>query len=207
MDVDSQGEILDIDGADISPLIEGCGFANSDHVPGFDKLVGHVMDANKVMKMEDARTPFQVKEWQRLQKPFIAAKIHLWDGHGHKEADAIGAIYKHYQSIGQPSPIKVSVEGKVIEKGQGNQRNVLKRTCIKGIAITIQPANKKTSTEVVQITKSMGFDANDLMKSEAPRAFTEISDAKADSLAQLMKLQQLLITANQMMQSAIKSKK
>lgn len=206
-DRDSQGEQLDIEGADISPLQQGLGFANSDHMPGFDKLVGHVLDAKKIMKAEDAETSFQMKEWSRLRKPFIAAKIELWDNTGHKEADAIGAIYKHYNAKGQPSPIKVSVEGKILERGRGNESHVLKQTLIKGIAITVQPANKQTSTEVVGIAKSVGMNADSLMKTETPPAFIEVSDSKSDTLSHLTKLHRLLITANKMMQGVVKDKK
>lgn len=195
MDTDSQGEILDIDGADITPLTQSIGFCNSDHMPGFANLVGHVIDAHKVMKAEDAKTPFQMKEWQRLQRPFISMKAEIWDQVGHKEADAIGAIYKHYSGKGQPSPIKVSVEGKVLSRGSGKESHILKKTLIRGIAITVQPANKSTSTEVVQITKSMGLGENHFAKSAEPRSFTEI---KYDPLE---RLHQLALVANQMLKS------
>lgn len=159
---DQQGECLDVDGADISALLEGRGFANSDHSGRFEHLVGRVIAAKKIKALSDCETPGQIKYFQDLKKPFIWTKIELWDGHGHKEADAIGSIYNHYQSKGEESPIKLSVEGKTIERGANG---ILKRTLIKGVALTVHPANRTTRTEVVGIAKSMNAPES-LIKNE-----------------------------------------
>lgn len=159
---DQQGEVLDINGADISTLEEGRGFVNSDHSGRFEHLVGRVLQARKIHGLEDCETPTQVKYYQNLKKPFLWTKLELWDGHGHKEADAIGSIYKFYQDKGEEAPIKLSVEGKTLERGKDG---VLKRTMIKGVAITVHPANRATRTDVVGIVKSMGAHEA-LVKSE-----------------------------------------
>jgi hypothetical protein len=193
-DKDSQGEILDLAGADITPLNESKGFLNSDHSGRFEHLLGRVISANKVFKAEDAKTPYQEKAWDKLQRPFLASKVELWDGSGHKEADSVAAIYRHYQSIGQETPIKISVEGKVLERDNRN-RNVLKRTLIKGLALTVQPANHNTMTEVVGIAKSMGADDR-MFKSESP-AFIEMPDEP------LEKVYQLALVARQLLRQAV----
>lgn len=173
-DRDVANETLDIEGADISPLLEGRGFVNSDHRNDFAHLVGRVLDAKKITKAEDCKTPSQVKYWQDLRKPFIWAKAEIWDGSGHKEADSIASIYKFYQGRNEEAPIKVSVEGKTLERGSGGH---LKRTLIKGIALTVAPCNRKTRTDVVQVTKSLGLDADSLVKNEdAIPMFVEIAD-------------------------------
>jgi hypothetical protein len=159
---DQQGEVLDIDGADISTLEEGRGFVNSDHSGRFEHLVGRVIEARKIKSLDDCKTPTQVKYYSDLKKPFLWTKLELWDGHGHKEADSIGSIYKFYQEKGEEAPIKLSVEGKTLERGKDG---TLKRTMIKGVAITVHPANRATRTDVVGIVKSMGGPMS-LVKSE-----------------------------------------
>jgi hypothetical protein len=183
-DKDVTNEILDIDGADISPLLEGRGFVNSDHRNDFAHLVGRVVAAKKISKAEDCETPYQIKAWNEHKKPFIWTKAEIWDGTGHKEADSIASIYKFYQSKNEEAPIKVSVEGKTLDRKGG----VLKRTLIKGIALTVAPCNRKTHTEVVQMTKSLGLDANSLVKSEDAVPF--FVETKENPLQKLFDLAQ-----------------
>lgn len=181
---DSQGEVLDLDGADITPLLEGRGFVNSDHSNRFEHLVGRVLNAKKIKSLGDCETPSQVKYYMDIKKPFIWTQLELWDGHGHKEADAIGSIYKFYDSKGEKSPIKLSVEGKTLERSNGG---ILKRTIIKGVAITVYPANKTTRTEVTGLVKSAGCDM-DLVKSDGtpvPFFIEEREPSKMEYLFQL----------------------
>ena len=192
-DKDSQGEILSLAGADISHLKEAKGFANSDHSGRFEHLVGRILDAKIINKASECDTQYQVSQWQKLQKPFLWNKIELFDGNGHKEADAIASVYRHYQDKGEEAPIKLSVEGKVVSRDSKN-KHVLKQTVIKGVAITIQPANKSTHTEVVGMMKSMGTES--LMKSES-RSFIEIKESDAERLLNLV------LTANAMLKSLL----
>jgi hypothetical protein len=181
---DQQGEVLDINGADISTLEEGRGFVNSDHSGRFEHLVGRVLQAKKIQRIEDCETPTQVKYYQDLKKPFLWTKLELWDGHGHKEADAIGSIYKFYQDKGEEAPIKLSVEGKTLERGKDG---VLKRTMIKGVAITVHPANRATRTDVVGIVKSMGAPEA-LVKSETDSVPTFIEQTNPSPIERLYDL-------------------
>lgn len=203
-DRDVVGESLNIGGADISPLMEGRGFVNSDHRNDFAHLVGTVLDAAIIKSLGDCKTPTQIKYWTELQKPFIWTKAEIWDGHGHKEADSIASIYKFYNSKGEAPPVKVSVEGKTLERGSNGQ---LKRTLIKGIALTVAPCNRKTRTEVVEITKSVGANVNSLMKSDDAviPTFIEFTEVPFQKLLKLaVTARELLREANQMFAKADK---
>lgn len=191
-DKDVVGESLNIEGADISPLLEGRGFVNSDHRNDFAHLVGTVREASIIKSLADCKTPTQIKYWNELRKPFIWTKAEIWDGHGHKEADSIASIYKFYDSKGEPAPVKVSVEGKTLERGKNGE---LKRTLIKGIALTVAPCNRKTRTEVVAITKSFGASENSLFKGEdfSVPSYVEISEDP------FQKLFQLAVTARELL--------
>lgn len=142
------------------------------------------------MKAEDCTTPTQIKYWKEVQKPFIWAKGELYDGVGHKEADSIAAIYKFYMAKGEAPPIKISVEGKTLERDGTN----LKRTLIKGLALTLAPCNRKTKSEVTMITKSMGVDVNSLFKSEASSNFVEVEDSPIEKLMGMAKQIQTMIS-------------
>jgi hypothetical protein len=193
-DRDVTNESLDIDGADITPLLEGRGFVNSDHSPRFEHLVGRVVDAKKISSLADCSTPAQIKFWNEVKKPFIWTKAELFDGSGHKEADSIASIYKFYQNKNEVPPVKVSVEGKTLERGPNG---TLKRTVIKGIALTVHPCNRATKTEVVQITKSLGTEY--MMKSESAiiPSFIEVTDDSAERLYKLTQVaRQLLAQAS-----------
>lgn len=181
---DSQGESLDLNGADISALLEGRGFVNSDHSNRFEHLVGRVLDAKKVQSIEDCETSQQMKYYSEKKKPFLWAKLELWDGHGHKEADAISSIYNYYQDRNQEPPIKLSVEGKTLERGKGG---LLKRTIIKGVALTVHPANKTTKTDVVGIVKSAGAPMS-LVKSESDTVPIFIEEKDRDPAERILDL-------------------
>jgi len=189
--VDTDGERLSIAGADITPLVKDkSGYVNSDHLKGFSNLVGRIISANKVMKAEDAQTDYQRRQWNKLQRPFLAGSIELYDGCGHKEADAIASIARFYIEKGEDPPIKTSVEGKKIETGSDGH---LKKTLIRGLALTITPANKETHSQVVGILKSEGVElpGSALSKTEAP-AFIEVDvvdqvTAVLDSVVRVLK--------------------
>jgi hypothetical protein len=172
---DTQGEILDLNGADITPLLEGKGFVNSDHSSRFEHLIGRVIEAKKIMGLDDCETPSQIKYWAEQKRPFLWSKLELWDGHGHNEADAVSSIYNFYQNNNEEAPIKLSVEGKTIERCR--KTGLLKRTVIKGIALTVHPANETTRTNVVSIVKTAGAP-NSLIKSSGDIVplFYEIED-------------------------------
>lgn len=197
-DKDVVGESLDISGADITPLIEGRGFVNSDHRNDFAHLVGRVQDAKIIKALNDCTTPTQIKYWNELKKPFIWTKAEIWDGHGHKEADSIASIYNFYNTKGEAPPVKVSVEGKTLERGENG---VLKRTLIKGIALTVAPCNRATRSEVVQITKSIGVDSDSLFKSEAAEIPTFIEVTEADRFQKLM---HLAVTARELLRDVVR---
>lgn len=189
-DTDVVGESLDINGADISPMNEGRGFVNTDHRNDFAHLVGRVHEAKIIKSLADCTTASQIKFWDDVKKPFIWTKAEIWDGHGHKEADSIASIYKFYMAKGEQPPVKVSVEGKTLERGSNG---VLKRTLIKGIALTVAPCNRQTRTEVVAMTKSLGL-ADSLVKSEASvPMFIEMQEDP------FQKIYQLAITARELL--------
>jgi hypothetical protein len=198
-DVDSAKERLVIAGADITPLKQGNGFVNSDHDKSFSKLTGRILDAEKIFKAEDCKTPYQHRKWSELKRPFIWGRLELWDGYGHAEADSIASIYRFYQAKGEEPPIKTSVEGKRIEKAPDGR---LTKTLIKGVALTVVPCNGTTHTQVTDIIKSHGANPDTLIKSQPGSDFIEVVDSNP-----IERVTELLSVAANLLEAAAKMKK
>lgn len=192
---DVQKEILDLEGADITALEENRGFVNSDHKGDFTHLCGRVLEAKKIQSLDQCATPYQMKAWDKHRKPFLYTKLELWDGHGHKEADSIASIYNFYKDKNEEPPIKLSVEGKTLERAPNG---VLKRTLIRGIALTVHPANRETRTEVTGLVKTAG-GPDDLVKNEDSDVPVFVEQQLQDPL---VKLYSLAITARDLLKQA-----
>jgi hypothetical protein len=152
--LDSQGEILDVKGADISELEAGKGVWNSDHRNAFPDVVGRIVHARKIFGPEDCEDDRQKYFWNQFKSPIIYAKGYLFDKDGeHRAAQAVSAILRNQSRTDSPLKMKASVEGGIIERGKTNS-NILKRTKITKVALTLTPANHSTLIETSALTKS-----------------------------------------------------
>ena len=152
--LDSQGEILDVKGADISELEAGKGVWNSDHRNAFPDVVGRIVHARKIFGPEDCEDDRQKYFWNQFKSPIIYAKGYLFDKDGeHRAAQAVSAILRNQSRTDSPLKMKASVEGGIIERGKTNT-NILKRTKITKVALTLTPANHSTLIETSELAKS-----------------------------------------------------
>lgn len=180
---DSQGEILDVAGADIEELKSGRGVWNSDHRNGFADVVGRIIDAKKIFGPEDCDNERERAFYEKVKAPIILASGYLFDRDGdHRAAKAVGAILRNQSRVGSALQMKASVEGGVIERGE-KDKHILKRTKIQRVALTFSPANTSTLIETTALLKSATEKwETDLIKSLIPYAvdnvpcFREISD-------------------------------
>jgi hypothetical protein len=93
--IDSSGEILDIDGCDISTLSKD-GVANYEHKEGDKKtegggnngeeIVGRIIYAKKIFSVSDCDTDREERYWDEVKVPFIYGMVRLYDGAGHSGA-------------------------------------------------------------------------------------------------------------------------
>src|SRR6185436_184995 len=88
--IDSSGEILDVEGCDISTL-DRDGVLNYEHLDGSSKeskafgqeIVGKIVYARKVFSAADCETDRQKEYWEKVGKiPFIYGMCRLYDGAG-----------------------------------------------------------------------------------------------------------------------------
>jgi hypothetical protein len=171
---DTQGEILDVKGADISELIAGRGCVNDNHSNKLPDVVGRITGAKKIFGLEDCETDRQKYYWNKIKAPYIYTEGLLYDDEDHRSAKAAAAIIKHQFKTDSPLKLKCSVEGGILERGEKDQR-VLKRTKIRGLALTMSPANNATLVEGLDLVKSAAtLEELELIKSYVPYAIQDV---------------------------------
>lgn len=171
---DTQGEMLSVEGADISELQSGNGRLNDNHGKGFFNSIGRVTGAEKIMKSEDCKNDRQKYYWEKVKAPFIYVTGLLYDDDDHPNAKAAAAILRNIHKADCPLKLKASVEGGVVARGISDT-NLLARTKIHSVALTFTPANNATLVEPLSLEKSNTWvqDEN-LIKSVMHLARTDI---------------------------------
>lgn len=171
---DTQGEILDVKGADISELLAGRGIVNDSHSNRLPDVLGRITEAKKIFGPEDCENPRHRYYWDKIKAPYIYTAGVLYDDEDHRSAKAAAAILKHQFRTDSPLKLKCSVEGGIVERGKKDQR-VLARTKIRGLALTFTPANNATLVEGLDLAKSAPTaEEIDLIKSYAPHAVIDV---------------------------------
>lgn len=171
---DTQGEMLSVEGADISDLQAGKGRWNDNHGKGFFNSIGRITGAKKIFKAEDCDNDRQRYYWDKVKAPYIYVKGYLYSDEDHPNAKAAAAILRNIHKADTPLKLKASVEGGVLARGMADS-SLLARTKIHSVALTFTPANNATLVEPTSMEKSMD-EAEDmeLMKSVMHLAETNI---------------------------------
>ena len=172
---DTQGEMLSIEGADISELEAGRGRFNDNHGKGFFNSIGRVTLAKKIFKAEDCVDDRQKYYWEKVKAPYVYVRGFLYDDEDHPNARAAAAILRNIHKSDCPLKIKASVEGGVVARGIADP-SLLARTKIHSLALTFTPANNATLVEPLSLDKSALDEATDmnLIKSVMHLAQTDV---------------------------------
>lgn len=150
---DTQGEMLAIEGADISDLLNGKGRLNDNHGKGFFNSIGRVTSAKKIFKAEDCEDDRQKYYWEKVKSPYLYVRGFLYDDEDHPNAKAAAAILRNIHKADVPLKIKASVEGGVVSRGLKDP-TLLAQTKIHSVALTFTPANNATLVEPISLDKS-----------------------------------------------------
>lgn len=159
---DTQGEMLSVEGADISELQAGRGRLNDNHGKGFFNSVGRVTFAKKIFKSDDCENERQKYYWEKVKAPFIYVKGVLYDDEEHVNAKAAAAILRNIYKTDCPLKLKASVEGGVVARGIKDP-SLLAQTKIHSVALTMTPANQATLVEPLNLDKAATDDAADML--------------------------------------------
>ena len=159
---DTQGEMLDVEGADISEMEQGRGRISDNHGKGFFNSIGRIISAKKIFKSDDCDNPRHTHYWDKIKAPFIYVMADLYDDEDHANARAAAAILRNIHKSDCPLKIKASVEGGVVSRGVKDP-SLLARTKIHSVALTFTPANNATYVEPLNLDKSAVDMDTDLM--------------------------------------------
>lgn len=166
--IDSSGEILDIEGCDISTLDKD-GVANYEHKQPEDKssdgkskanngeeIVGKIVYAHRVMKESDCENDRQKGYWQKVGKiPFIYGIVRLYDGAGHDGARALAAQIRDHNANGEQILVRFSIEGNTLDR-KGNR---LVESVARRVALTLKPCNRTAVSGLIEDPKAPdGFE-------------------------------------------------
>jgi len=187
---DTQGEMLSVEGADISDLQAGKGRLNDNHGKGFFNSIGTVTDAKKIFKKEDCENDRHSYYWDKVKAPFIYVRGYLFDDEDHPNARAAAAILRNIHKNDSPLQLKASVEGGVLARGISDN-TLLAKTKIHSVALTFTPANKNTLVEPVSLDKTSFNEEEDtriiksvlhLAKTNVPSFRHIVRDAAAQKI-------------------------
>jgi len=159
---DTQGEMLSVEGADISDLIAGKGRFNDNHGKGFFNSIGRITTAKKIFKSEDCDNERHTYYWNKVKAPYIYVAGQLYDDEEHANAKAAAAILRNIHKTDCPLQLKASVEGGVVSRGISDP-SLLARTKIHSVALTFTPANNNTLVEPTSLDKTQANEAADML--------------------------------------------
>lgn len=134
-DEDLQGETVDQSGLDISMLKAGRGLFNYDHQKGPENILGQIEDAEFVE--QDGKRKLLVK------------------GYLFKHQERSKAFFNILKSLKKAngSRVHMSIEGKIIQRDFNNNK-AIKKARIDKVALTLDPVNPYTYTELVKSLNS-----------------------------------------------------
>ena len=151
--LDSSGEILKMDGLDISTLTHD-GIFNYEHKNDQpNQVVGKILFAKKLMSEEDCTRPQEKYVWDKVKIPMLYVEGELFDDVGHSSAQDIAAMLKYDDKMrkagllkdGKIKPmINFSIEGAKLE----NEGNIIKKSIARKVTITILACNKVCEAEI-----------------------------------------------------------
>ena len=180
---DTQGEMLSVEGADISELEAGKGRWNDNHGKGFFNSVGRITAAKKIFKSEDCDDDRQRYYWEKVKAPYIYVKGYLYDDEDHPNAKAAAAILRNVHKADCPLKLKASVEGGVVSRGISDS-SLLAKTKIHSVALTFTPANIATLVEPLNLDKTQYDETADM---ELIRSVMHLAETNVPSFRHIVR--------------------
>jgi len=145
--IDSSGEILKIEGHDISDLVEGRGVLNWEHNNDSpEDIIGKIIFAKKIFTKKDCENDRERMYWDTCKVPFVYIKSELFDDEEHSGAIAAAAIIRYYHKRGEKILAGFSIEGVTLDRVD----NQLERTAGRRAALTLKPCNKTAISGVLE---------------------------------------------------------
>lgn len=157
-DRDLQGEILQQEGFDLSPIRQGKGYFNADHGQHYD-----VKDQARLGIIEEAE----------LTEKGLWIKGKVFKNHPES------MIYYNELKHGKPGAVQFSVEGAIVQRDDMD-KGWVKRARIAGVALTRNPVNPKTYASL-----SKSLHAENIEEVKPVEKFPEIVEIEKSKLEEI----------------------
>lgn len=148
---DSSGEIISVEGCDISDLKNSTGVLNWEHLSSENAghnplhIIGKITHAKKIFKQEDCENDRERMYWNQVKVPFVYGHARLFDGAGHPGAMAAAAMIRDESANGEKILIRYSIEGSTLER----KDHLLLKTVARRVAATIKPCNRSCDSGIL----------------------------------------------------------
>lgn len=165
--IDSSGEVVDIDGLDISTLDKDgvLNWAHKKDTP--TQTVGKILKAKKIFSDIDCEDKYQLHFWKKCQLPFLYIVGELFDAQGHSGAQDVAAMFRYDEDNKERhlnNVIGFSVEGGKIK----TSGNVVTHSVARKVTIDNFPCNKMAVASI--LPKKENNELEDFFKSESNTA-------------------------------------
>lgn len=148
--LDSSGEILNVDGIDITDLIEGKGVLNWEHEKSSEDTIGAIIYAKKIESEKDCETDRQKYFWKASGIPYVYVIAELFDDEEHPGAVAAAALIRYYAKRKEKLLAGFSIEGQTLTR----KGNMLDRSVARKVALTLRPCNKACIAGLIEDAKA-----------------------------------------------------
>lgn len=148
---DSSGEIISVEGCDITDLKNGTSILNFEHRGAESNghsaldIIGKILTAKKIFKQEDCENDRERMYWNEVKVPFIYGQARLYDGAGHPAAMAAAAMIRDHASNGEKVLLRYSIEGSTLDR----KDHLLLKTVARRVAATIKPCNRSCDSGIL----------------------------------------------------------
>lgn len=147
--LDSSGELVKLDGLDISDWERGRMELSWEHQQPENNsplsIVGSVIFAKKIYKLEDCDDADQRRWFKKVNEiPFVYGICRLLDEAQHVGAMALAAIIRDGFRNDSPCLCGVSIEGSTLARDP-NDKNIITKSIIRRLSVTTRECNKSAT--------------------------------------------------------------
>ena len=187
--LDSSGEVLSIEGHDISDLEEGKGVLNFEHdeEKSVENILGKITFAKKILSQRDCSNDRETMYWNLCKKPFVYIIAELFDDEEHPGAVAAAALIRYYARRGEKILAGFSVEGQTLER----DNNFLKQSVGRRVALTLRPCNKSCVSGLLEDPQSRRL----IEKSEGRIDSRYLYEVSTVILSDTIEIPEIVVTA------------
>lgn len=171
--IDTSGEILEIDGVDLTDFYEGKAVINFEHQNKLaEDIIGSFVYCKKIMKKDDCENDRQKMFFDMAKGPYVYVIGELFDDQGHPGAIAAAAMVRYFAKRKEKMFIGWSIEGSTLERDGNN----LKRAVARRAAFTLRPCLRSAAMGVPEES-----DIQKLLK-KMTKSESQLFEIDSDSL-------------------------